>query len=85
MKVSKNCTTFEAARSAAKNNTSRGGRRVVLDTRPRHLLEEVTFEWRPECSVGVSHEKIWSALRAEREMCKGPGAALSLDVREACA
>lgn len=83
MEVSKNCTTFKAGRSAAKNNTSRGGRRVVLDRRPGHLLEEVAFEWRPECSVGVSHEKIWSALRAEKEMCKGPGAALSLDVREA--
>ena len=45
MKVTKNCIIFKAARSAAKKNTSRGGRRVVLDGRPRHLLEEeVTFE-----------------------------------------
>lgn len=35
------------------------GRRLVLARCPGHLLEnEVTFELRPECSVGVGHKKI---------------------------
>ena len=45
--------------SAVNNGISVEGRRLVLARRPGHLLEnEVTFELRPECRVGVSHKKI---------------------------
>ena len=45
--------------SAVNNGISVEGRRLVLARCPGHLLEnEVTFELRPECSVGVSHKNI---------------------------
>ena len=45
--------------SAVNDGISVEGRRLVLARGPGHLLEnEVTFELRPECSVGVSHENI---------------------------